>query len=125
MNNKQILGALSLDLKRVAIGYFRGSIQLSDRFLQEALKRKSEIDKNNLKPYLFKFLDGIENLKKEERQKAAEDALLYSTILQNASSVISYSENKLLASDVDAKFMKRVDDFASDHDDVLKILATK
>ena len=125
MNNKQVLGALSLDLKRVAIGYFRGSSKLSDRFLQEALKRKSELDKKNLKPYLFKFLDSIENLKKEERHKASEDALLYSTIFHNASSVISGSENKLLSTGVDTNFMKWLDDFTSDHEDVLKILATK
>jgi hypothetical protein len=125
MNNKQVLGALALDLKRVAVGYFRGSSKLSDRFLQEALKRKSKLDKKKLKPYLLKFLDGIENLKKEERHKAAEDALLYSTIFQNASSVISDSENKLLASSVDANFMKWLDDFTSEYDEALKILATK
>lgn len=85
MDNKQILGALAMDLKRVAVGYFRGSIPMADRFLEEALKRKSEINNNNLKPYLVKFLDDMENLKKEEKGKAAEDALLYSTIFQNAS----------------------------------------
>lgn len=85
MNNKQILGALALDLKRAAIGYYRGSTLMSEKFFQEALKRRKEIDKKILKPYLVKFLNDIENLKKEKKDKAAEDALFYSTIFQNAS----------------------------------------
>ncbi len=85
MKNKQILGALALDLKRVAIAYFRGSNGMAERFLTEALKRKSELDDKNLKPYLVNFLNMIESLKKEKRGRAADSALLYSTIFQNAS----------------------------------------
>ncbi len=84
MKNKQILGALAMDLKRVAIGYFRGSTFMAEKFYIEALKRRDELDDNELKPYLIKFLNKLDNLKKEEREKAAEDALLYSTIFQNA-----------------------------------------
>lgn len=87
MKNKAILGALAMDLKRVAVGYHRGSEAMADKFFEEALKRKEEIDTKNIKPYLNKFLDKIENLKKEKRDRAAEDALLYSTIFQNASQV--------------------------------------
>lgn len=89
MNNKQVLGALALDLKRAALGYFRGSTFMAERFFQEALKRRKEIDNQNLNPYLIKFLNDMEKLKKEERTRAAEDALLYSTIFQNASTIIS------------------------------------
>lgn len=88
MNNKQVFGALALDLKRVALGYFRGSIPMAERFFQEALKRKNEIDSNNLKPYLVKFLKDMEDLNKKGKEKATEDALLYSTIFQNASTII-------------------------------------
>jgi len=35
------------------------------------------------------------------------------------------SKNKALAPDVDAKFMKMVDEFVTDHEDVLKALAVK
>ena len=35
------------------------------------------------------------------------------------------SKNKALAPNVDAKFMKMVDEFVADHEDVLKTLATK
>jgi hypothetical protein len=89
MNNKQILGALSLDLKRVAIGYFRGSAIMSQKFFEEAMKRRDEIDNTTLKPYLVKFLNDMENLKNKKDDRAAEDALLYSTIFQNASMIIS------------------------------------
>lgn len=89
MNNKQILGALAMDLKRVAIGYFRGSTIISERFFEEAIKRRSELDNSSLKPYLVKFLKDMEGLKKDKNDRAAEDALLYSTIFQNASIMIS------------------------------------
>jgi hypothetical protein len=89
MNNKQILGALAMDLKRTALGYFRGSTIMAKRFSQEALKRKSELDYRSLKSYLIIFLNKIEELEGEEKDRAAEDALLYSTIFQNASAVIS------------------------------------
>lgn len=85
MNNKQILGALAMDLKRVALGYYRGSTLMPEKFLQQALKRRKEIDNKSLKPYLVKLLNDMENLKKEKKEKAAEDALFYSTIFQNAS----------------------------------------
>ena len=35
------------------------------------------------------------------------------------------SKNHTLAHDVDPKFMKMVDDFITDHEDVLKVLAVK
>lgn len=89
MNNKQTLGALAMDLKRVALGYFRKSPLMVEIFFQEALKRKGEIDYKNIKPYLTKFLNNIDGLKEEEKEKAAEDALLYSIIFQNASTTIS------------------------------------
>lgn len=84
MKNRQILGALALDLKRVATGYFRGSNVMTEKFYMEALKRKKELDNKKLKPYLIKFLDKLDDLNKQEEMKAAEDALLYSTIFQNA-----------------------------------------
>lgn len=87
MNNKQVFGALAMDLKRVALGYFRGSTTMSERFFEEAMKRRNEIDNTNLKPYLVKLLNDMENLNKKEKKRAADDALLYSTIFQNASTI--------------------------------------
>lgn len=84
MKNKAILGALALDLKRVALGYYRGSNVMADKFLGEALKRRDEINKNELNPYLIKLLNQIPDIKQEDKSKAADDALLYSTLFQNA-----------------------------------------
>lgn len=88
-SNKQILGDLSLDLKRVAIGYNRGSIHMAERFFEEALKRKEEVDLKNVRPYLRRILENLVNIKNEEKSKAADDALMYSVIFQNASQAIN------------------------------------
>ena len=87
MNNKQILGALATDLKRAALGYFRGSTIMAKKFSQEALRRRSELDYKNLKSYLVIFLNKIEELEEKEKGRAADDALFYSTIFQNASMI--------------------------------------
>jgi hypothetical protein len=84
MSNAQILGALALDLKRVALGYFRDSNAMAEKFFTEALKRKAELDTGSLKPYLLKFLIKLETLDKNKKDTRAENALLYSTIFQNA-----------------------------------------
>lgn len=79
------LSSLSMDLERVAMGYYRGSNKTAERFFEEALKRKSEIDTSSIKPYLKKLLNDFEKIKSEkEIAKRAEDALMYSTLFQNA-----------------------------------------
>lgn len=86
MNDYKIaLSSLALDMRRVAIGYNRGSSKMADRFLQEALKRKQEIDMTKIKPYLQKLLSKVDKIydEKDEKQKA-EDALMYSILFQNA-----------------------------------------
>lgn len=83
MDNKVILGSLALDLKRTAIGFNRGSFIMAEKFLSEALKRKNEYKKKNAKPYLLKILDKIDNLKTQPKDELAENALMYSTLIQN------------------------------------------
>ena len=83
MENKIILGSLALDLKRAAIGFNRGSYAMADRFLEEALKRKKEFKKDNTKPYLLQILDKIEKLKTQPNDELAENALMYSILIQN------------------------------------------
>lgn len=87
MSKDQIaLSSLSMDLKRVALGYYRGSDNMAKRFLEEALKRKSEINPANVRPHIVKLLNKLDKLGEEkEKQKVAEDALMYSTLFQNAS----------------------------------------
>ena len=83
MENKIILGSLALDLKRAAIGFHRGSYAMAEKFLSEAIKRKNEYKKNNIKPYLLRLLEKIENLKTQSKDELAENALMYSTLIQN------------------------------------------
>lgn len=85
MSNNQILGALALDLKRAAQGYYRGSEKMATRFIQEAQKRKKELKSANLKPYLRKLLSNMNIIfEQEDHKKLAEDALMYSILFQNA-----------------------------------------
>lgn len=83
MDNKQILGALAMDLRRVALGLHRKSYTMADKFLLEALKRKSEIDRSSLLPYMQTILDQINTLPNQNNEQKAENALIYSTKIQN------------------------------------------
>lgn len=89
-SNKIALSSLALDLKRVALGYYRGSDTMADRFLEEALKREKEVDRNLVKPYIRDVLDQIKSIEHRKNRRStnkmdiAEDALMYSTLLQNA-----------------------------------------
>lgn len=86
MNNKIAIESLSMDLKRIAIGFHRGSDSMAIRFIEEALKRKAEVDTEKVKPYLKVLLDKMaKSFEHTDRQKIAEDALMYSTLLQNYS----------------------------------------
>lgn len=87
MNKNQIaLSSLAMDLKRAALGYHRGSINTGQRFLKEAMMRKNEIDPTTVKPYVTKLLKKLDILEHEKDSiRIAEDALMYSTLFQNAS----------------------------------------
>jgi hypothetical protein len=83
--NKIALSSLAMDLRRAAMGYYRGSSKMADRFLQEAGKRKMEIDTTLIKPYLKGLISKLDDICKEEDDKQkAEDALMYSILFQNA-----------------------------------------
>lgn len=79
------LSSLAMDLDRVSIGLYRKSDKTAERFIQEALMRKKEIDMNEVKPYIKDLLEKMEiALLSEDKGKKAEDALMYSTLFQNA-----------------------------------------
>lgn len=83
--NNVALGSMAMDLKRAAIGYHRGSNSMADRFLAEAIKRREDVDASTIKPYIQKLLLKIDTLSLErDIKKRAEDALMYSTLFQNA-----------------------------------------
>ncbi len=88
-SNKYILESLASDLKRVALGLHRGSNAMSNRFLEEALKRKKEVELESVAPYIKKLL------KRVDKHLDAEDALMYSTLIQNYTQHNSFI-NKIL-----------------------------
>lgn len=82
--NKIAIESLSMDLLRVALGYHRGSIKMAERFLTEALKRSSEVNKTEIKPYFVRVLNKIPSIiSEDDLGKRAEDALMYSVICKN------------------------------------------
>lgn len=84
MNNRLALESLSMDLKRVAIGYNRGSTKMADRFLGEAIKRKSEVDIKMTAPYINILLKRVDSFTQNNNiQSVSEEALMISTLLQN------------------------------------------
>ena len=83
MNNKFVLESLVMDLKRVAIGNHRKSFGMAKRFYDEALKRKNEVDTKEIKSYLLNILENIETMKDKNAEQISEQALMYSTLIQN------------------------------------------
>lgn len=85
MNTKILLGSLALDLERVALGYHRGSVEMAKAFSKEALKRKEELRMTKVEPYIEKILNRLDSiLSQKDPRDIAEDALMYSTLFQNA-----------------------------------------
>ena len=84
MGNKVILESLVSDLKRVAIGLHRGSYRMAERFSQEAFRRVNEVDREQIPQYVGDILTGLQSaLKNTDQLRKAEDALMYSTLVQN------------------------------------------
>lgn len=80
---KAIMGALAMDLKRIALSLHRGSYQTADRFKEEVLKRSRELESTNTEVYIKNLLRKTKECLKQNKKKAAEDALMYSTLFQN------------------------------------------
>jgi len=85
--DKYAIESLAMDLKRAALGYHSGSEKTAKRFSEEALKRKEEIAPSNLKPYFRKIINSLPQvLSQKDKRRLAEDALMYSTMVQNYAS---------------------------------------
>ncbi|KKS83416.1 MAG: hypothetical protein UV59_C0040G0013 [Candidatus Gottesmanbacteria bacterium GW2011_GWA1_43_11] len=81
---KIAISSLAMDLKRVALGYWKGSDQTALRFSNEALKRQTELNSHKMKPYIQDLLKKLpQTLDQKDKQKLAEDALMLSTLFQN------------------------------------------
>ena len=85
-DEKYAIQSMAMDLKRVSIGLQRDSIVMAERFLTEAQKREKEITHSRCPDYISNILKKIKLLKLENHLKNAEDAQMYSTLLQNFSS---------------------------------------
>lgn len=83
MENKIALSSLAMDLKRVALGLYRKSDSMADRFLHEAMKRKDEVNVHDVLPYMKTIIEQVGSLPKRDARHKAEDALMYSTRIQN------------------------------------------
>lgn len=81
-DTKNSLASLALDLNRVALGINRGSRLMAERFYQEALARKSEIDTSEVPTYITRVIKKINN-KKSLDEKFSEEALVYSILIEN------------------------------------------
>lgn len=79
MKNKIALESMAMDLKRVALGYHNNSPKMAERFREEVLARKKEVDLGEVKPYLRLVLEKTEKLD----HNSSEDALMLSTLIQN------------------------------------------
>ena len=80
------LSSLAMDLKRVALGYHRGSKDMADKFLKEALKRRKEIDLARVPAYVRNLLSRVDKLNSlDDSRKISEDALMLSILFQNFS----------------------------------------
>ncbi|MBU1327124.1 hypothetical protein KKB64_04640 [Patescibacteria group bacterium] len=83
MENKIALSSLAMDLKRIALWLHRKSYSMADRFLNEAMKRKNEVNTNDLLPYMKAIIERVGSLSDRDNIHKAEDALMYSTRIQN------------------------------------------
>lgn len=83
MTQKILLQSLSMDLLRVALSLHRGSVQMANRFKEEALKRQDEIESKNPDPYLRKLLSNTKTVLMSTEKRTYEDILMYSILFQN------------------------------------------
>lgn len=84
MNDQKLaVESLAMDLKRIALGLYRGSYAMANRFKDEALKRELELENQQPDSYLRKLLERTRQVLLNQNPDSAEDALMYSTLFQN------------------------------------------
>lgn len=80
MSEKIIIESLAMDLKRVALGLYRNSLAMADRFKEEALKREKELEEFSLDSHLIKLTEYTKRTLSSSNDRTAEDALMLSTL---------------------------------------------
>lgn len=82
---KYAIQSMAMDLKRVSLGIYNESLPTAVRFLKEAKARQREVGGSLRPKYINNILEKISKFEVKPDEKTAEDALMYSTILQNYS----------------------------------------
>jgi len=86
MSTEQFIGAVAMDLKRVAASLQRGSFSMAEELLGKALATKKHIELGKVESHIRKMLVDIDNISVNKNHlQAAEIALMYGTLLQNYS----------------------------------------
>ena len=83
MDTKMLTQALSMDLLRFALGLHGGSFDMAITFKNQALKLSNSISKKRPRGYLAKLIKDTQDVLIRDDDKVAEDALMYSVLLQN------------------------------------------
>ncbi len=83
MDQKVIITSLAMDLKRAALGLYRGSSKMAEKFKEEALKREAELESQQLDSYLKMLMQKSKECLKKNDARVAEDILMYSVLFQN------------------------------------------
>lgn len=84
MNLKLIIESLSMDLLRAALGQYRGSFRMAERFEKEALARNQELKEINPKDnYLNTLISKTNKSLLSKSAKKADELLMYSVLFKN------------------------------------------
>jgi hypothetical protein len=84
MTTLELLAAASMDLKRSALGRYRGSNLMAQKFTAEALKKLQTVPLSDVPTYMKTLIQRIITSMNEKKDlHFADDALMYSTLIQN------------------------------------------
>lgn len=84
MNLKLVVESLSMDLLRAALGRYRGSLSMAERFEKEALSRSQELEAANPKDhYLVTLISKTNKSLKSNSSQKADELLMFSVLFKN------------------------------------------
>ena len=83
-NSTFLLQNIALDLDRISTSLNRNSFTVAERFVQEVINQQKQIGNSGLPDYIKKILSALpQALSQQESKQKADDALMYSILLQN------------------------------------------
>lgn len=79
-----LLQNIALDLDRISTSLSRNSFAVAKRFDQEVIKQQKQINSLGLPIYIKKIVSALpQALSQKDTTQKADDALMYSVLLQN------------------------------------------